>query len=463
MRGYLVMTACLVACVAGFGQDTQQQAPADPQLYVSNYGKRFVYFLPHPEQVRAAWIEIVDRPLLLDKKAVTIQANGAIDWEWDRSTLNDYEQPEDNLWLSIWDPNGETVTCDVNTVMSSQPGGIVTGATVGARQELTPMPVLYGTWMRAAQGSPSLTVNAMGRDLGPSAKFQVDASRGGRCGPENLHVHVLNLGHATITLDGDCLQKAGILRITTENDTGYGVNVHVASRTSPVLQSVSPSTLPDDLPQNDLKLVLRGDGFTKDSKVFAGYDPDANDFQRVQMWLETEYVSPTKLRAHVDGTQPQQDTVAQPEGENLRLWVTGNEEKFELSRPFDVKLRPTGKPLPDGRLSEADFRRWKPKTAEIISVSPFPIRLMDEHSPEEQEVTIRGESFSPQDKVHFSFGNNANNDKEVRTQYVSPTMMQAWLPRQFWRKHAVYYRLVVVTTDGKRYIREVEQAYGESL
>ena len=454
------MTVCLAACAATFAQESQQAA-AEPQLYVSNYGKRFVYFLPRPEQVRAAWIEIVDRPILLDKKSIPIQDKGAIDWEWDRSALNDYEQPEDNLWLSIWDPNGETLTCDVNTVMRSEPGGIVDGATVGARQEPIPMPVLAGTWVRAEQGAKSFTFNDGGRDLGTTTKFQVNASRGGRCGPESLHVRVLNLSHATITLDGDCLQEAGILRITTENDHEYGVNVHVASGTSPVLQSVSPRSLSDDLPQNDLKLVLRGNGFTKDSKVFAGYDPDANDFQRVQLWLETEYVSPTELRAHVDGTQRKEDTVAQPSGENLRLWVIGNEEKFELSKPFDVKLRSSGQPLPLGRLSEADFRRWKPKTADITSVSPFPIPLMDEYSPAELEVTIRGENFSPEDKVHFSFGHNANNDKEVRTKYVSPTMLRAWLPRQFWRKHAIYYRLVVETTDGKRYIRQVEEAYGQ--
>lgn len=455
------MTVCLALCAAGFGQETQAQAAAEPQLYVSNYGKRFVYFLPKPEQVRAAWIEIVDRPLLIDKKTVPIKAKGSFDWEWDRNALDDYEQPEDNLWLSIWDPNGETVTCDVNTVMSSQPGGIVDGATVGARQGLVPMPVLAGTWVRAAQGAKSLTIDAMGRDLGPSTKFQIDGSGGGRCRLGSLHVRVQNLAHATITLDGDCLQKAGIFRITTENDNEYGVKVHVASRTSPVLQSVSPSSLPDDLLQNDMKLVVRGHGFTENSKVFAGYDPDANDFQRVQLWLETEYVSPTKLRVRVDGTQPKEDTVAQPPGENLRLWVTGNEEKFELSRPFDIRLRPSGKALPEGRLSEADFRRWKPKTAVVTSVSPFPIRLMSEHSPAELQVTIRGENFSPLDKVHFSFGNNANNDKEVRTEYLSPTMLRAWLPRQFWRKHAVYYRLVVETTNGKRYTRQIEEKDGE--
>ena len=82
---------------------------------------------------------------------------------------------------------------------------------------------------------------------------------------------------------------------------------------------------------------------------------------------------------------------------------------------------------------------------------------MNEHSPEELAVSIRGENFSSEDKVMFSFGSNANNDKEVRSQYISPTTLRAWLPRQFWRKHAVCYRLVVETKEGKRYTSQVDE------
>src|ERR1700751_1943972 len=140
---------CLTASVVCFGQATQHRPSGELQLAVSDDGRHFFYSIPHPEQVRRAWIEVLDRPLLLERKPIAIQASGGLDWEWNRSALNDYEQPEDNLWLSIWDPNGETVTCDVNTVMRSEPGGIVTGVTVGARQELIPMPALAGTLVRA--------------------------------------------------------------------------------------------------------------------------------------------------------------------------------------------------------------------------------------------------------------------------------------------------------------------------
>lgn len=448
---------CLTACVVSFGQSTQHVPTGNLQFAVSDYGRHFFYSIPHPERVRKAWIDVWDRPLLLDRKSVEIQANGTLDWDWDRSALNVYEQPDDRLEVSIWDPNGETLTCDINTVMTSNPGGIVSVATVGGRQQLEPLSQFGGTWVRAAEGSGAITFDATGMDLGPNTRFRIDTSRGGQCGEQNLHVRVLDLAHARITLDPDCLRKPGILLVTTSGFPEAGATVHVASRTSPRLDSVSPSSLPDDLRQDKMRLVLRGRGFTKDSIVYAGYYPDAGDYQTDQLWLDTEYVSSTELRVHVEPVHAQNYTVAQPPGEKLHLWVRGNEEKFELSQPFDVKLRPTGRPLPSGRLSEADFRRWKPKTAIITSVSPLPVSLMNEHSPKELEVSIRGENFSSQDKVRFSFGSNVSNDREVRSEYISPTMLRAWLPRQFWRKHAVCYRLVVETNDGKLYTRQVDE------
>ena len=449
---------CLTASVVSFGQATQHQAAGELQFAVSDHGNHFFYSIPHPEQIRKAWIEVLDRPLILDQKPIAIQANGTLDWEWNRTALNDYEQPDDNLQVSIWDPNGESLMCDPDGVMTSQPGGMVSGATVGGRYQLTPMSRLGHSWVRAVQGSGTITFDVVGGDLSPRTKFHIDTSRGGRCTQQNMRSRVLDLAHARITLGSVCLQRPGILFVTTSNYTDDGATVHVASRASPRLDSVSPSSLPDNLKEDKLRLVLRGRGFTKGSVVHAGYDPDGDDFQTSQLLLETEYVSPTELRAHVDMVHSKDATVAQPPGEKLRLWVKGNEEKFELSRPFDVTLRPTPGPLPL-RLSDADFRRWKPKTAIVTSVSSFPIRLMDEHSPKELEVSIRGENFSPQDKVFFSFGSNVNNDKEVRSEYVSPTMLRAWLPRQFWRKHAVCYRLVVETEEGKLYTRQVDEAY----
>jgi hypothetical protein len=126
----LCLTILCAACPEG---SAQQAKNPELQLSVSNYGRHFVYSVAHPESVREAWIEILDRPMLLGKKPVPVQANGTLDWEWDRSPLNFYEQPEDNLELSIWDPSGETIICDINGLMTAHPGGPVSSTTVGAR------------------------------------------------------------------------------------------------------------------------------------------------------------------------------------------------------------------------------------------------------------------------------------------------------------------------------------------
>ena len=102
------------------------------------------------------------------------------------------------------------------------------------------------------------------------------------------------------------------------------------------------------------------------------------------------------------------------------------------------------------------FRPLRPTTAVVTSVSPFPIKLMNERSPGELRVTIHGENFVPEDKVRFSFGGQTTNDREVRSEYVSATLLRAWIPRQLWRHHQLSYRLVVEAKSGKRYVQQVD-------
>jgi hypothetical protein len=81
---------------------------------------------------------------------------------------------------------------------------------------------------------------------------------------------------------------------------------------------------------------------------------------------------------------------------------------------------------------------------------------MTEHSPEELKVTIRGVNFVPEDKVQFDFGHFGPHEQVVRSEYVSPTMLRAWIPRKLWRKHQITYRLVVETISGERYSQRVD-------
>lgn len=449
----LCLTILCAACPEG---SAQQARNPEAQLTASNDGRHFSYSIAHPESVRAAWIEILDRPLLLGKKSVAVQGNGSLDWEWDRSPLNFYEQPEDNLVLSIWDPNGETITCDVNTVMTTQPGGVVSSTTVGARERLAPHPRLNPSFVRATQGDKAITFDVTGDDLGPRTKFQVEAPRGGRCNNRFVHVEVRDFAHARVTVAADCLMKPGILLVSAGEDEERAASVYVASRTSPVLRRVSPSKIPDTMRQDQLRLVLRGSGFTEESTVYAGYNPDAGNYMTDQLSLETEYVSSNELRIRVNTPQAEEHTVSArvAPDENLRIWVKGNEEKFQLSEAYDVMLRPVVRNVSQP-LEVSELRRWRPTTAVVTSVSPFPIKLMNEYSPDELRVTIQGENFVPEDKVRFSFGGQTTNDREVRSEYVSANVLHAWIPRQLWRKHQISYRLVVETKSGQRYVQQV--------
>jgi hypothetical protein len=103
------------------------------------------------------------------------------------------------------------------------------------------------------------------------------------------------------------------------------------------------------------------------------------------------------------------------------------------------------------------LRPLRPKTAVVTSVSPFPIKLMNERSPSELAVTIHGENFVPADKVRFSFWGQTINDREAHSEYISATQLQAWIPRQLWRKHQVSYRLVMEAKSGQRYVQQVDE------
>jgi len=218
----------------------------------------------------------------------------------------------------------------------------------------------------------------------------------------------------------------------------------VASATSPVLRSVSPKfDNREGVQRKLLALTVRGRGFTKDSTVYAGYGPGVA-MHYAQMVLSTELVSSTELRAVVN--ESYQDLLDEQlwwQGDKPRMWVVGSEGRHELSDFLDVDF------------AEAHAMQ-RPQTALITSISPFPIKPMNEHSPEELRIIIRGENFLPEDKVNLDVYYFGPHEVGARTEYVSPTELRAWIPRNIWRQHQITYRLVVETTSGERYSSRVD-------
>lgn len=439
----LAALVCAMFAVSMYGASPEQSAKPQVNLTVDN--AIFNYEISHPELVGSAWVEVRDEPLLLDKKSIAVQGHGQLNWDWDRSKINPNEESEDELTLSIWDPNGATVECE-GTVMSEHPGGLVSSTVVGGREKFTADGIVGTTLVRIAKDEPNPAFDITGLGLGPGTQFYVNDAKGVDCKTRLMQAQVSDLVHAKINLDPACSRKPGLMSINTENkDNSFDYDrtwVLIASPNSPVLRSISPAKISIFDPLKSLRFVLHGSGFAQDSSVFIGELPDFVPLMVSQLVSpEVKYVSPTKLVVTMSPGWALDNTAATIHFQGpprLRFWVIGKEGGYEVSKPFDVGVDAASEP-----------------TALITGVSPFPVPLMKEHGPSELKLTIRGEDFRPENKVHVEAGHYTTGDMDLRTQYVSSHLMYAWLPRQLWRKHKFTYTLVVETNSGERISKKI--------
>jgi hypothetical protein len=446
----LTVAALWLSHVAG-GLD--REPVPELQLQASDEGEHFQYSISHAESVHAAWIEVVDRPDLIDKKSIPIQPSGELNWEWkwEKAAFLHEEEDEDALMLGLWDPDGVSLWCD-GLAIHLERGGGVSARIASGRMSFDPAPSLESLLVRVRQGSQRFRFAATGKDFTATTKFHVFTEKNAKCEDRFVHARVIDLAHARFTIDRQCLIQPGILFVSTNGTPDPSdmnrVWIHVASLTGPRLRSVSPASVRENEPPGQLKLVLRGKNFTKDSTVDADYMPDGLDYNVVsQLNLETQYVSPTELHARVH-VEVGDTSLVRTLGWNrtaFRIWVEGKAENFELSESRDVEVLQ----------ANGEKRR---QVAVITSISPFPIPLMDEHSPNELKITIHGENFVRENTLAATFGTQSGG---LRMKYVSPTTLRAWLPRQYWRRHHIVYRLVVETTAGRQYSREMESSDDE--
>jgi len=440
--------AVVLFCVCCFAGEPQRRP--ELQLVVTKDGEHFQYWIAHPERVQKAWIEVLDRPAVIDRKTIEVQASGEFDWEWNSEQVNESELGDDDqLELGLWDPDGHTLVCD-GLAIRAEPGGEVSKTIAGGATSFDPEPELEQAELRVAQGSGDLSFGVTGKDLAPGTRVHVFSDKGAKCKDDLVSTQVIDLAHARVTISGECFREPGILYLSgdsqAKNFDFNNVWIHVASRTSPRLNSVTTSPVPVDEKERleQLSLVVRGSHFDKNSEVFAGYMP-TGAIQGRQIFFDTEYISPNELHATVTTNSDElvgeflgKNITGVPDSYALRLWVKGDDEKFELSESRDLPVQ-----------LDPHKRR---KLAVITSISPFPIRPMNRHSPAELKITIHGENFVRENKVMAHYGYLAEN---LRTEYVSSSTLRAWIPRDHWRKHDVVYRLVIETAAGRKYSREV--------
>jgi hypothetical protein len=71
---------------------------------------------------------------------------------------------------------------------------------------------------------------------------------------------------------------------------------------------------------------------------------------------------------------------------------------------------------------------------------------MDSRSDASVLLTVHGENFAPGESV---LADNGEKEVKLKTLYVSPQELRAWLPRDLWRDHRLRFRLVVRTAMGR--------------
>jgi len=407
-------------------------------------GMRLIYHVPDVDGISAAWLEVWDRPKRLFRTAIPVKTDGQILWDPD----DPYPRTPEMLSLAIYDADLPEFCID-NPCSGPSFGSTVSSVVVGnTTSESSGKAELEGPPIRLVEGGDVADVIARGRDLPPDMKvilIEKDETtedyrwifRG------YLNTEAIDLRHIKVTVPSAYLLKPGVYGLVGQ-DASFEMDaialskltpeqeLYVASKDSPVISSVEPSSVRADAgKRDDVQVTLRGSGFTKESGAVFG------TASTVQMGLgggDADFVSPQELQAKI----PYYLLTVGPFASNepIRVWVTdGN--TLKVSEPVEIQVLP------------APSQKVAPKAAAIDSVAPFPIPLMDAHSPRYEVVEIEGENFRPDDRVVAVLDPDSPGEySPLKTEFITETKLRAWLPREFWRKHQLSYRLLLKTAAG---------------
>ena len=407
-------------------------------------GMRLIYHVPDVDGISAAWLEVWDRPKRLFRTAIPVKTDGQILWDPD----DPYPRTPEMLSLAIYDADLPEFCID-NPCSGPSFGSTVSSVVVGnTTSESSGKAELEGPPIRLVEGGDVADVIARGRDLPPDMKVILiekdDTTENYRwIFRDYLNTEAIDLRHIKVTVPSAYLLKPGVYGLVGQ-DASFEMDaialskltpeqeLYVASKDSPVISSVEPSSVRADAgKKDDVEITLRGSGFTKESLAVFG------TASTVQMGLgggDADFISSQELQAKI----PYYLLTVGPFASNepIRVWVTdGN--TLKVSEPVEIQVLP------------APSQKVAPKAAAIDSVAPFPIPLMDAHSPRYEVVEIEGENFRPDDRVVAVLDPDSPGEySPLKTEFISETKLRAWLPREFWRIHQLSYRLLLRTAAG---------------
>ena len=408
-------------------------------------GMNVIYHIPDTHGISAAWLEVWDRPKRLFRTEIPVKTDGQILWAPDEA----YPTTPETLSLAIYDAELPEFCVD-NPCSGPSFGHIVSEVAVGnSTGEQLGFAKLEGPPIILKESGDKTDVIATGEDLPADMKvilFEQDenADKTQWIFRAYLNAEAIDLRHTKISIPLGYLLKPTVLGLvahdaTVEMDAEAlsklfpEQEIYVASKDSPVINSVAPSSIRSDAGKNDdVPVTLRGTGFTQESQAIFGTPSQMN------LGLNggnAEFVSPQELRAYIPSYLLTLNGLF-ASNEPIRVLVT-EENPVKISEPRDIEVLP------------APSQKVAPKAAAINSVAPFPIPLMDAHSPRYEIVEIEGENFRPDDRVVVVLDpDRPFSGARLKTEFISETKLRAWLPREFWRKHQLSYRLLLKTAAG---------------
>jgi hypothetical protein len=440
------------------------QNQAVPQLRVQQDWIRYTleYHASDPGQIKGAWIEVWDRPQLLLRQQVSA-AGGKMLWE-------DYtDPPPKRLEIALLDPDYKPEyicidNCDPEDLKKTFPtSNLIVG--IGPDGD-PPYPELQMQSARVLAGSAGLETVLKGIYLNPADRLIVaefDPVKRTYNHLQFLPFEFLDLWHLKVVVPSFLLQQPRILVFSVMlpaedgreqgpvfdgtfkswlpgSSSDYSASLVVAQPQSPAIERLEPKELRADADEfqsttgteaqqsfsdeHGVHVRVRGHGFDHDSQVFTGADPFSG------RRLPTEFVSPHEVRFWLESGKFNGLT-----GYNPIIWVTNQNESCAISNPVTLNILPpigTQPPVPGG---------------DILVTEPYPIPLVRQDAPE-MEFIVRGENFRPNVTVVASV-DGGGVSTNLKTLFVSPEELHAWLPQAMWRVHRLSFRFVVQTEKGE--------------
>jgi len=308
-----------------------------------------------------------------------------------------------------------------------------------------PVPELVPETVILEEGADSPFVTSKGKDLGEHNTLILLMEQEGPqtwIAREYLPTALADLEHVNVQIPSGYLSKPTLLRLEAVrlgddalrpvgSQVGGGFHfttIYVMSKDRPLLSAIEPQEVsPDET--NGVTVQVRGNGFTTQSDVLTSFQVGIGHDSNA---LKPLLISPRELQVTIPyyllGFAN-----SSPDGD-FKVWVRNGDDQH-VSDPGVLRLLPTKK---------FSFPRAKPS---ISSVSPFPVPLMDYRSPSLTLLRIHGKNFRAGDTVVAENG-ELNWDGKLRTDFISPEELNAWLPREMWRRHRLSFRLTTLTSNG---------------